>query len=405
MSVRQLLTRWIGLTLVGMRRTLSRATRTAQKRVQFTVLGVVVTVALLVIVTGIGIGLVTGATVADDDIDYWIVPETDGDRSPLLATDQPQFGDVHEMNAQISTIDDVTFSTPVLAQVLSVEANGADEYVLVVGIINGPSVDQVTGVSTDGLTPDDPYYGSGTYDGEWTGDVVLSRSAAGLLDAEPGDSVTISDNSSFTVAAVDDETGGVGETPVALVQLSELQTLTGSDAYDQADQFVVGAQSSAVESQLEDLDPESSVYTRGQLLATETTDSDLPLALAVTAFVVAVAVGTLFVLTTNGLEIAADRRQLATMSAIGISVRSQLQLVGVQTVVLTGIGGVVGSLVGMVGIRAANWVAMETITTEPIAISHPLFIAYGTGVALLIGLLSLPYLLVLTRRVTGGVPH
>ncbi len=137
------------------------------------------------------------------------------------------------------------------------------------------------------------------------------------------------------------------------------------------------------------------------MTAAEIADSDISLALALAAFVVSLVIGTLFVLTTAGLEIVADRTQLATMSAIGVTTRSQLVLTGVQTMILTGLGGLVGSIGGLGLIWLTNTVAMETLTTEPIAVSHPLFVAYGVLVALVIGVVSLPYLLVLTRRVTG----
>lgn len=405
MSLRGLFNRWTGMAGVSIRRTLSQATQTAQKRIQFTVLGVVITIALLVVVTGIGIGLVTGTTVYDDDVDYWITPDTDGDQSPLIATDNPQFGSVHETNEAIRGYDGVHFSSPVLTQVTRIETEEHSEYVLVIGVINSPELSDIMGVSPNQLTEDDPYYDDGNYSGEWTGEVILSRSAVSLLEVEPGDDLTIAGNSSFSVVGTDQGSGAIGNTPVAVVQLSELQTVTGADQYDQADQFVVGSNSPAVETQLEEIYPDSSVLTRGELMIAETADSDLPLALALTAFVVAVSVGTLFVLTTNGLEIVADRNQLATMSAIGVSIRSQLMLIGVQTIVLAGIGGVIGSIVGLGAIRAVNWSAMQTLTTEPIAVSHPLFVVYGMLTALMVGMLSLPYLLILTRRVSGGVPE
>ncbi len=158
MSLRTRLTRWSGLVTVSVRRTLSRATDTDQQRIQFTVLGVAVTIALLVVVTGIGVGLATSTTVYDDDVDYWIVPETDGDRSLLVATDQPQFGSVHEANDRIRDHDDVTFASPVLAEVLRAEHGDASEFVLVVGVVNSDGLDQVAGISTTGLSADDPYY-------------------------------------------------------------------------------------------------------------------------------------------------------------------------------------------------------------------------------------------------------
>ncbi|ELY77532.1 ABC transporter permease [Natrinema gari] len=404
MKIRQLLTQWIGLIAVGIRRTASRATDTAKQRSRFSVLGVAVAIALLIMITGLGVGLATSTTVYDDDIDYWIVPETDSPESPLIATDNIQFSSVHETNDRIRHYDGVDATTPVLAQVLRIESSNTAEYVLVVGIINTPELDRVVGVNSDLLTPQDPYYVTGEYNGKWTGEVVLSESAADILTAASGDAVTVAGNNTFTVTAIDNQSSSTGDMPTALVQLSELQRITGAAEYDQADQFVVSTNSPAMKNKLEGVYPRSSVQTRGELTANKVAESDLSLALAFTALVVSLSIGTLFVVTTAGLEIVADQQQLAVLSAMGLSVRSQLQLVGTQTVVLTGLGGMIGTIGGLAGIRLINIVAVRTITTEPIATSHPVFIIYGIGVALVVGLLSLPVLLLTARRVSGGVP-
>ncbi|MDS0475671.1 FtsX-like permease family protein [Natrinema sp. 1APR25-10V2] len=404
MRLRQRLTRWLGFIAVGIRRTASRATATAQQRVRFSCGGVAVAIALLVMVTGLGVGLATSTTVADEEIDYWVVPDTDSPSSPLVATDDPQFGAVHETNARITELDGVDAATPVLAQVLPVEANDSTEYVLVVGVISSPELGQVTGLETAALTPHDPYYAAGAYNGTWTGEVVLSDGAADLFGVTADESVTIAGNSSFTVTRIETHSTTGGTVPTALVQLSELQRVTGAAQYDQADQFVVSTATPAVKDDIAGLYPQSTVQSRGAMTVSSTRDSALSLALALTAVVVALTIGTLFVVTTSGLELVVDRQQLALLSAMGISVRSQLCLVGTQTLVLTGLGGVLGSVGGLVGIRLINTVAMRTLTTEPIAVSHLWFIPYGTGVGLVIGLLSLPLLLVITRRMTGGVP-
>ncbi|WP_265111021.1 ABC transporter permease [Halosolutus halophilus] len=404
MSIHTVVRRWVGLVGVAVRRAVSRATHTAQQRVLFSVLGVAIAITLLVAVTGIGIGLATGTTVYDDDVDYWIVPESDGINSPLVATDGPQFGSVHETTDRINEIEDVTSATPVLIQVLRVEGGSSTEYVLVVGVVDHPDVDRVAGVSTTPLTPGDPYYADGGYDGQWTGEVVLSDSAAAVLEASAGDSVTVGGNGSFTVAGVDESAERIGDVPTAVVQLSELQSVTGADRHDQADQFIVATNSPAVEDELAGVYEQSAVLTRSELTATQTIDAELPVALGFAAIVVAVTIGTLFVVTTSGLELVADRQQLATMSALGVSVRSQLTFVSVQTLVTTALGGLLGGIGGLVTVRVVNELATRTITTEPIAASSPLFVPYGLVVGVVIGLLSVPWLLVATRRLTGGVP-
>lgn len=405
MRLRRAFVRWFGVLAVGGRRALARATDTDSGRFRLRVLGVAVAVALLVIVTGVGLGLATGATIYDDEVDYWIVPENAGQRSSLVATDGPQFGGVHDTTERLRATPDVDGATPVLAEVLRVESETGSEWVLVVGVVDGPGLDSVAGVETADLTDDDPHYADGSYDGPWTGEVVLSGGAASVLGVEHGDRLTVADNASFAVAAVDEGERSVGSVPTAVVQLSELQVLTGADASDAADQFVVSTTSPGVRDELAGLYPSSRVQTRGELTAAATLDSGLPLALAATAFVVALVVGTLFVVTTAGLELVADRRELATLSAIGLSTPSQLGIVGTQTAVSTLLGGALGGAGGLVGIRVVNVVATRTVTTEPVAVSHPLLALYGVGVAALTALLALPFLYAVTHRLSRGVPR
>jgi putative ABC transport system permease protein len=353
-----------------------------------------------VVVTGIGIGLAASTTVYDDGTDYWIVPESDTAESPLLSTDGPQFGNVHEATERITSMEGVDTATPVLSQIYRIEANDTGEYVLVFGIINQPGLDTVLGLDTASLTAGDPYHASETP----TDQLVLSSGAAELLGVTEGDTITVR-NTEFTVAAISERSGStVGNVPTALVHLSELQAITGADQYDQADQFVVKTQSAAVKSDLEGVYPESSVYSRTGMVVSQTLDSDLALALSLTSFIVAVVIGTLFVVTTMGLEIVADSRNLITLSAIGISTRSQLGIVGMQIFTTVGIGGILGGIVGLGAVTLVNRVAIRTLTNDPIALFHPLLGVYGFLVSIVIACVSVGYLLVLTRRVTGGAP-
>lgn len=384
-----------GLVRIGIQRALSRATHTARQRVVFSILGVAIAIALLVTVTALGIGLATGTTVYDSDIDYWIVPDSSADRSPLLADSGVQFGDVHATNDRIVAIDGVQASTPVLSQVLSVDTGETTEYVLVVGVSGDTAPGSVAGLNTTGVVASQADQAA-----------VLSEATADLLSADAGDSLTIAGTDGFQVTAVEASSAGpTGELPTVLVQLRDLQQLTGALERDQADQFVVETTDPDVREQLTGLYPESTVQSRGELTLAATLESDLPLALSVSAFLIAVVIGTLFVVTTMSMEVLADQQELATLSAIGLSTQSQLGIIAVQTLTTTGIGGLVGAIGGLGVIQLTNTVATTVTTSQPIATSTVLFIPYGVGAGVLIGLLSLVYVLFLTRRVTGGVPQ
>jgi len=390
------------LFTVACRRLVSRGTTTSPQRIWLTVFGVAFAVALLLIVTGLAIGIAAPTAGTDDSADYWLVPDSSGPSSPLVDTGGPTFGEVHATNERIVELDGVRYSTPVLTQVLGVATDDGTEYVIVVGVIPETAGESAMGLPTAGLT------GSGSQAGsEWVGETVLSEGAGSVLEASSGDRLSLArEERPLTVAAVDQEASDVaGTAPIALMHLHDLQRITGADENDQAEMFLVETTDSAAVNELEGIYPQSSVLSGGELFAAEIFDSDLSVALGLVAVVVSVFVGTMVVVTTMGLEVATDRAQLATLAAIGFSRRSRLGLYSVQTLVLAAVGGVLGGLLGWVGISVANVIADSYFSTGTVAVSHPFLIGYGLVVALGIGLLTIPALAVTMRRLeTDGGP-
>lgn len=382
-------------------RTYVRATKTAPGRTWLSVGGVALAVGLMVVVTGIGVGIATQSTVYGDNVDYWITPETDRSSSALINTDGPQFGSVHTTTADLTSRDAVTYASPVLTHPMQVQTTGGNtENVLAIGIVKHPQFSTVADVTTEGLSSGDPYYDTGT----WTGEVTLSSGAAELLSATSGDDLDIirpaaGRERNFSVAAVDTGNTTGSQFPIVVMQLSELQAITGADTNDEADQIVVSSTDPSIESALTDLYPESSVSTRAGLNAQAVLEDELPLALSVTAAIIAVVIGTLFVMTTTGLSVAADRNQLATLAAIGISRSTRFRLLASEILTITFVGGLVGIGFGVGGIQLANIAAQRTITSGPVASADPIVLAFGVVIAGVIGVLVLPYLAILLRRV------
>ena len=395
--------RWIGLTSLAVRRTVERATGAESRRVWFSVGGVAVAVGLMLVVTGVGLGLSAESTVQSESVDYWIIPESNSGSTAVVSTGGTQFGGVHAQSARIERMQRVDYATPMLMQLIRTRTStsGEPEFILALGIIPKADHPSVAGISTAGLSPGDPYYANGSYDGRWTGDVVLSPAAAEVLNASNGDPLQVSSTNPqvrpfrvTNVSSVDVGTG-MGQIPIAVFRLSELQTITGAAAGDQADQLLVSTNALGIKNQLATIYPRSTVVTRSGFSTTQS--SDLSLAVSVMAFIVALIVGTLFVATTMGLEIVADRQQLAVLAAIGFRGRDRALLVFVQTLCITIVGGLFGILLGIGGIELTNHFTRDLIGAG-VARFHPVLIGYGLGVAVLIAFLSAPYLVVLTRR-------
>jgi putative ABC transport system permease protein len=356
----------------------------------------------MVTVSGVALGLASQSAVQSDNVDYWITPEGGSLDTIAVSTDGPRLGDTHELAADLTSDDRITFVTPVLLQVVPVPSADGTQYILFIGVV--PPADAtptIAGVPTAPLTPGDPYYNAGGYNGTWTGEAVINPALADVLNVTPGDTIAPRrTDRNFSIVGVSDEefTTGIGTTPVALVHLSELQAVTGVTAEDSADQLLVSTNTPGVRDRLGQVYPNSVVVTRSGIAAQQISTSSLPVAMAVAAFSISLIIGVLFTATMMGLEITADRRTLGTLTALGYSTRSLTLLVAAETVSLALVGGVLGVSLGAAGIVVINTLAEAVFGVGSLAVFRPALIGYGLGVAVIIGLLAAPYPVWLLRR-------
>jgi putative ABC transport system permease protein len=387
---------------------IERAKGGESRQTLLSVFGVAIAVALVLLVTSISLGLATSDSVGAE-VDYWVVPE--GAASSAVTPVQGQrLGAVHQGAERIARIDGVTEATPVLTSLIrTTPADGAEtEYVLALGVIPNRGGEGITGLSTAALTPGDPYYAGGEYDGLRTGEAVVSTGVVDLLGTDVGDSITFSSgaqtaNRTFQVVATDEgQAASIAQLPTVVVHLSELQTVTGAAGTDSADRILVraDARSPTIETALEAVYPKTAVLSPSDRLRQQALSAELPLAIAAAALLVSVVVGTLFLVTTLGFELAEDGINRAVMAAVGLSRWSLALLATVQTVTVTLVGALAGLLLWVTGVIIVNTVT-SVVYGAHVARLHPLLAVYGVGVALLIGLLAVPYLLVVERRTTA----
>ena len=401
-----MLRRLLALIGLGIRRVGGRA-RIAPQRVALTILGVGIAMGLMIAVTGISVGLASQSLVASEDVDYWVVPEQSDVQSIAVSAGGLKLGDVHETTRQLRTDTRIAFATPVFLELLPVRdaVSGERTYLLAAGVV-APADGEVLGLPTASLAPGDPYYANGSFDGRWTGEIVLSEAAATVTNASIDTTLAIdraTTNRTVTVGNISaGDTGtGVGSTPVALMHLSELQALSGATAGDQADQILVSTTSRGVRDEITTLYPRTTVVTRSGLGTQQVTASNLPLAVAVGALVVAVVVGILFVTTLMGLEVSASRQQLGTMAALGVSQQTRSILVAVETLVVSLLGGLLGAGLGAIGIVAVNAFGSALIGLDEVAQFELFMIGYAVIISLVIGVVGAVYPILLTRRTSA----
>ncbi|QRV15809.1 ABC transporter permease [Haloterrigena salifodinae] len=401
--------RWLALVRFAAGRIATQARRTP-RRTAVTVGLVAITIALLVTVTGISVALAGDTTADDNEADLRVVPHEGGTFSPVVGVEGPRLSDVHDRTETIDNRADVDYATPVLMEVVQARSPEGEESVnvMAVGVVPRESSPPVGGVPTAPLEPGDPHYANGSYDGPRTGDVVLSTAASDQLNASEEASLVVRGSQmtanasagTYEVTAVEDaDTASLSDgLPVVVLRLSELQTLTGADDEDLADQVLVGTDSDGAHEAIEETYPNATVESGTEPGLAALQDDDLALATSLITLIVGIGICTLFVTTATGLLVERERQTLAVLSAVGFPGRSRLAVVAVMTLTLTVVGAVVGIALGYAGVAVTNWIATSTVTSSPIATTDPLFVPYALAIAVVAGLFALPYPLYLTTK-------
>lgn len=198
------LAQWRGFLGLAVRRLVGCTNDSLFNRVTATIGVVAITVALLVLVTGISLSLASASTVQSNNVDYWIVPESANTMTTAVSVQGPQFGDAHQANEKFESLGGVTASTPILIDVIRLRTPNSEEpeYILGIGIIPEDKTDRVGGLSTGALESGDPHYASGDYDGPMTGEIVLSPAAAEILNASRGEEAIVGSPATGEIAKI-----------------------------------------------------------------------------------------------------------------------------------------------------------------------------------------------------------
>ena len=398
--------RWRGVIGVSIARLWHRPTRTNSSRIRMVIAVVALTSALLLCISSIALAVADGGAMQADDADVQIAPEGSGSLSAVDGVEGPRLGETNERAADIRSEDGVEHASPVLVEPTKFESpEGDPQTILLVGVVPDDTSRTVAGLSTAGLEPGDPHYDGGSYAGSTERQLVLSPTAADRLEASEGDERTVSsgrgdmDVPSLSVSAVDDS-GAAGESdaPVALVHLSELQTFAGSSDGQLADRILVWGEPAAAESAADEAYPGAAVESTGGGDPSALFDDGLAFATSAIALLIGVTICASFVATTMGMAVDQDRRTIAVLQTVGISLSGRLLVVATTTIVATLCGGVIGIGLGMLGILAINAVAGATVASGTVAMAHPIFVPYALAVALVAGLIAVPYPLVIAAK-------
>lgn len=391
-----------GVIRVAIARVGHRLTNGGSRQSLLSVIGVGLAVALVLTVTSVGLGLAAQGTVQTASADYWIVPE-EAQGSAVTGVEGTRFGQVHPVTERLTRLDSVAYATPVLFDVTRVQStsDGDPTRVFIVGVIPSESGETVVGLSTGALSAGDPYYANGSYNGTWTGEAVVSASAADLLAIEEGDEVEpVSSRSDQRVSVVDvsqAQSPGIAQFPVLVVHLAEAQQLVGAANNDKADQILVDARDRSAREELATVYPQSEVVSRSGLFTHELRQSDLPYAMSLAAGIIAVVVGTLAIVTTVGFEVLDDAPSRAVLAAVGLSGSTRWGLIMIETIVTSLVGGLAGIAGWLLALGVIEGLG-TIVSSVPTVVFLPRLAVGGLLLALGIGIISVPIVFLFVNR-------
>jgi putative ABC transport system permease protein len=312
----------------------------------------------------------------------------------VVAPDQGMIEGAHGMAGDLATWSEVDFATPVLYHDMrvmlppkeegdperpkTVEAFGIvpEDFWDLMGQEERKRFDQDQWFEQGG----DPHFGTGEYDGPFTGEVMLSKNLKKEgIDVGHNLPALGTNARTFNLTVVgffDHEFSGVGyigDLSFAILHLSELQNMTGlafeedgqgRRLVDLADGISIALTREAVRDGLEDRvakriretwpDHEDDVYTKADQLELIRQESMLAEVFYLAVGSVSMFIGMLFVATIMIVSVIERTREIGMLRAIGISRRTVFTQVLTESMILVLLGALVGIAPGYYG---AVWAA------------------------------------------------
>ncbi len=343
--------------------------------------------------------LISMFSVSEGIMDSAEVPLLESREDLVINPDQGRIEQSHTIAADITSWDEVDFATPALYQdmrVLLPEPDAVDgrypKVVEALGIVPAPFWELMGERERERFDQDewftyldDPYFGNGTYDGHFTGEILLSQNLRGP-DLQVGHVlpvIALDRVVNMTVVGFFDHEWagltGIADLSFAILHLSELQALTGmawegegasARVVDLSNLVSVALTHEAVKDRAEEEVAQrirdeypayaEDVFTKGEQLELIRQETMIAEAFYFAIGSVSMLIGLLFVATIMIVSVLERTREIGILRAIGISRRSVFAQVITEAMVLVLAGALIGIVPGYFG---AVWAA-ERISTN-----------------------------------------
>ena len=329
-----------------------RQLRWDKTRTVLAVIGIALAVLSVTLLAGVGAGVTeTGNELfTQADRDLWVTGgpielapgSVGGFQNPVPRS--------HELANSIEQRDDVQTAVPLAFQVVYVSTDG-EEFDTIMGS-GTPGTGGFAITEGRSFTNPTTHYADGTYEGNFTHEVVISPEVAERRDLTVGDTLYVGGTiasaraNKFRVVGISPTFSNFLGTATVTLRLSELQTLTGN-AYDDSATLITiqtapGADRERVRNELAAHHPDYTFRTNQEQLVSLLERQAVVLAAGASLVVLGIVAGGILSLNLLLSLIYVQREPLAVLRAVGATKRSVVGVAIIQALAIATAGYLLG---------------------------------------------------------------
>ncbi len=368
-------------------------------RTGLTMLGVALAVLSIILLASIGNGLLTtgGKILDQSSIHLWITGKPSDLQSQYMGTGESRITDAHGFLKILLKNKEIAWRMPLLTEmVYAFKGDEEPKAIFAIGV-DGTSGSMVTIIQGKDLD-NDVHYNNGRYDGKWKNEVLIDSRTAGLLKVKVGDTIHIgktlteAKEQKFTVIGLTNSLSRFSSNPMVIMYLSELQEITGNKYYDSVTMMLIRlknpARAESIRMELQKKYPQYTVSTNMDYMIKALKQNSLPLASAASIVVLAVIMGAMLAVNTMLLSLNEKKKEIAILSAIGLSRRSIFKSIGTEGLMISLLGGALGIFISVPFAWILNSMIYAYMGFNGLVIVQKEYLYVGLVIAVIIGLLT-----------------
>lgn len=368
-------------------------------RTSLTIFGVALAVLSIILLASIGNGLITTGDklLEQSTINLWITGKPSDLQSQYMGTGESKITDAHRLKDTLRKNKEINMVTPTLTEMVYAFKEGSEPRAIFALGIEGSWGSIVSVIQGKDLTNDE-HYNNGRYDGKWKNEVLIDSRTASLLKVKVGDTIYIGKTiteakaQKFNVIGLTNSLSRFSSNPMVIMYLSELQEITGNKYYDSVNMIIIRLKNpdkaEIIQRELQQKYPQYTVSTNLDYMIKALKQNSLPLASAASIVILAVIMGTMLAVNTMLLSLNEKKKEIAILSAIGLSRMSIFKSIGTEGLLISLLGGALGIFISIPLAWILNGLIYAYIGFNGLVAVQTEYLYMGLVIAVFIGLLT-----------------